>query len=414
MNRIVRGAPLLVALACGCAPSPAPEARTPSHLPAARPAPAYVPVSAPAEAGMSDRLRPALDSILNAAIADRATPGAAVAVGRNGRVVVSAGYGHTDWAGGAPAATDSTLYDLASLTKTVATTTAAMMLEERGELDLDRPVARYLAGFNAPDKAAITPRMLLTHTSGMRSYHPLYREAKGRAEYLKFINARPLAHPPGTRTEYMDWNMVLLQLVIEQVTGEPLDRWLAARVFGPLGMRDTRFTPPASLRPRIAPTEVQAFRGGLVWGEVHDENAWALGGVAGHAGLFSSARDLAVFARMMLGGGSVGGVRLLRPETVARWTRRQGGGSSRVLGWDTFTPGSGAGRYFSERSFGHTGFTGTSIWMDPENGVFVVLLTNRVNPTRDNSKHVPLRSAVSNAVQRSVLGVAPRAAGARR
>ncbi len=404
MNRFVFWA---LALLAACAPSPAPTREKPTAAPppAVVPRPAPRPALAtPADVGMSDRLIPSLDSILEAAIADRASPGAAVAVGRSGRIVVSKGYGRTDWAQGAPAVTDSTIYDLASLTKVVATTTAAMILEEEGRLELDRAVAHYLPGFDAPDKASITPRMLLAHNSGMRSYHVLYREAKGREEYLKAINARPLAHPPGAHTEYIDWNLIVLQLVIERVTGEPLDEFLRKRVFGPLGMRDTRFNPPDSLRPRVAPTEVQAFRGGQVWGVVHDENAWSLGGVAGHAGLFSSARDLAVFATMMLNGGEYGGVRILRPETIARWTRRQASGSSRALGWDTPYPGSSAGRHFSPSSFGHTGFTGTSIWMDPVNRVFVVLLTNRINPTRDNPKLGPLRSAVANAVQRSVLG----------
>jgi CubicO group peptidase (beta-lactamase class C family) len=329
-----------------------------------------------------------LDGVLAAAIADRATPGAAIAVGRNGRVVVSRGYGRTDWAAGAPAATDSTLYDLASLTKVVATTTAAMMLVERGQLDLDAPVARWLPGFHA----RITPRMLLTHTSGIRSNHHLYREVKGREEYLKHIIVKPLARAPGTRSVYDDWNMVALQLVIERITGQPLDRWAREHIFAPLGLRDTGFNPAASLRPRIAPTEIQEFRGGKVWGEAHDENAWALGGVAGHAGLFSSARDLAVFAAMMLNGGEHGGVRLLRPETIARWTTPQPGAATRALGWDT-RPG---------RTFGHMGFTGTSIWMYPEQGLFIILLTNRVNPTRDNRKIGPLRAAVTGTVRRSI------------
>ncbi|HEX8673450.1 MAG TPA: serine hydrolase domain-containing protein [Longimicrobium sp.] len=408
MNRVLFAA---IALLAACAPSPAPTREKPAAAPvrpvAPRPAPRPA-LAAPGEVGMSDRLIPSLDSIIEAAIADRASPGAAIAVGRSGRIVASKGYGRTDWAQGAPAVTDSTLYDLASLTKVVATTTAAMILEEEGRLDLDRPVARYLPGFDAPDKAAITPRMLLAHNSGMNAYHTLYREAKGREEYLKAINARPLAHPPGTHFEYIDWNLIVLQLVVERVTSEPLDEFLRKRVFEPLGMRDTRFNPPESLRPRVAPTEVQAFRGGQVWGVVHDENAWSLGGVAGHAGLFSSARDLAVFATMMLNGGEYGAVRILRPETISRWTRRQAPASSRALGWDTPYPGSSAGRNFSPTSFGHTGFTGTSIWMDPVNGVFVVLLTNRINPTRDNPKLGPLRIAVANAVQGSVVGPAPR------
>ncbi|MEJ7813002.1 MAG: serine hydrolase domain-containing protein, partial [Gemmatimonadaceae bacterium] len=315
------------------------------------------------------------------------------------------GWGRQDWAPGALPVTDSTIYDMASLTKVVATTTAAMLLEEDGRLDLERTVASYVPEYAAPEKAPITVRMLLLHTSGMKQYQFLYREIRGREQYLRRINAHPLLHVPGERSDYTDWNMIVLQAVVERVSGRLLDSLLAERVFSPLGMRDTGFNPPASLKPRIAPTEVQAFRGGQVWGVVHDENAWAIGGVAGHAGLFSSARDLAVFAQMLLNGGEYGGVRVLRPETVARWTARQRRDASRALGWETPSPGSSAGRFFSPRSFGHTGFTGTSLWMDPEKGLFVVLLTNRVNPTRNNQKIGPLRRAVADAVQSAVLDV---------
>jgi CubicO group peptidase (beta-lactamase class C family) len=278
-----------------------------------------------------------------------------------------------------------------------------MLLEEAGKLDVERPVRDYVPEFDAPDKAAITVRMLLQHRSGMKAFHPLYQTEKGREAYLRRINAHPLLHRPGETSDYTDWNMIVMQAVVERIAGEPLDRFLAARVFGPLGMRDTRFNPDSALRPRIAPTEVQPFRGGQVWGVVHDENAWALGGVSGHAGLFSSARDLAVFTEMLLDGGEYGGVRLLRPETVARWTARQAPDASRALGWDTPSPGSSAGRYLSARSFGHTGFTGTSIWVDPEQQLVVVLLTNRVDPTRDNPKIDPLRRAVADAVRAAVV-----------
>jgi CubicO group peptidase (beta-lactamase class C family) len=278
-----------------------------------------------------------------------------------------------------------------------------MLLEEEGRLDLDRTVASYLPGFNAPDKAPITVRMLLTHRGGMEAFAPLYREFRGREQYLEQINRRPLTSVPGTETVYSDWDLILTQLILERITGKPLDQLLRERVFGALGMRDTGFNPAESLKARVAPTEIQAFRGGQVWGVVHDENAWALGGVAGHAGLFSSARDLAVFAQMLLNGGTYGGTRILRPETIARWTARQSKGTSRALGWDTPSPGSSAGRYFSPRSFGHTGFTGTSIWIDPDKDLFVVLLTNRVNPSRENPKVGPLRRAVSDAVQEAVL-----------
>src|SRR5690606_2771058 len=221
--------------------------------------------------------------------------------------------------------------DLASLTKVVGTTTAAMILEDEGRLDIDRPVRDYLPDFDDPAKAGITVRMLLTHNGGLEAFAPLFREFRGREQYLEQINARPLESEPGTRTVYSDWDFILLQLIIERITGQPLDRFLHERVFAPLGMNDTRFTPPEEWKPRIAPTEIDTMRGGKVWGFVHDENAWAIGGVAGHAGLFSSARDLAVFATMMLNGGRHAGAQIIRPETVARWTARHGQ-SSRALG----------------------------------------------------------------------------------
>jgi len=352
----------------------------------------------PADAGFSDALIPRIDSIISAAIADSATPGATIAVARHGKLVLLKGYGRTDWAESAPAVNDSTMYDLASLTKVVAATTAAMILEEEEKLDLDRTVASYLPEYDQPDKRSISVRMLLTHMSGVRSNFPLWRDAKGREGYLAAMAKHPLAFEPGVQALYTDWNMLLLQFVIERVTGQMLDEFVTARISDPLGLRDTRYTPPALLRPRIAPTETKDYRGGQVWGEVHDETAWALGGVSGNAGLFSSARDLAVFMQMMLNGGRYGDARIVKPATIARWTAPQREDASRALGWDTPSPNSSAGRYFSARSFGHTGFTGTSIWADPEKGLFVVLLTNRVNPTRENQKIVPLRRAIADAV----------------
>jgi CubicO group peptidase (beta-lactamase class C family) len=278
-----------------------------------------------------------------------------------------------------------------------------MILEEHGLLDLDRTVASYLPEFNAPDKAGITMRMVVTHRGGLEAFAALYKEFKGREQYLTQINARPLKSRPGTETVYSDWDMILTQLVIERITGQTLDRFVAEKVFTPLGMTSTMFTPDSTQYfARIAPTEIDSVRGGLVHGKVHDENAWAMGGVSGHAGLFSTAHDLAIFAQMLLNGGTYNGIRIVKPSTVARWTAPQSGTSSRALGWDTPSKGSSAGQYFSPRSFGHTGFTGTSMWMDPERGLFVILLTNRVDPTRNNNKHVPLRRAVADAAQTSI------------
>lgn len=401
---MIRTARLAILFASAATAAPAQGIRVQKDRPnAAAPTGVMLVRARPSDVAMSNALIPRLDSVIKAGIADHATPGATLAVVRRGKILALKGYGHTDWAPGAPAATDSTMYDMASLTKVVATTTAAMILEEEGKLDINRTVASYLPEYDVPDKRMITLRMLLTHASGIKSNFPLWKDAKGREQYFKGMIAFPLVREPGSAVEYTDWNMVLMQFVIERITGQTLDQFVQARVFGPLGMRDTQYLPPESLKPRIAPTETEDFRGGQVWGVVHDETAWALGGVSGNAGLFSSARDLAVFVQMLLNGGSYGDVKILKPSTVARWTARQRPDASRALGWDTPSPQSSAGRFFSLRSFGHTGFTGTSIWADPEKELFVVLLTNRVNPTRDNQKIGPLRRAVADVVQQAVL-----------
>ena len=371
---------------------------------------------------MSADLGARLDSIVAVAMSQGAAPGVALAVGRYGRLVHLRAYGRIDVAPDAPAVTDSTMFDMASLTKVVATTTAAMILEDEGRLDLDAPIRNYLPEITDSAKAGITVRMILTHSGGFEAFAALWRDLHGRAQYLEQINARPLAYTPGDSVIYSDWDFVLAGLIIERITGMSLDQFLETRVWQPLGMQDTGFNPLASapipadsvctvafradhpLLSRIAVTEMDTvYRHIHVHGIVHDENACALGGVAGHAGLFSSARDVAVFSQMMLNGGQYGGVRLIQPTTVARWTARQNKSSSRALGWDTPSERSSAGRYFSPRSFGHTGFTGTSIWMDPERGVFVVVLTNRVNPTRANMRHEALRRDIANAVQAAIV-----------
>jgi len=396
---VIHASTLLSLMACAPTPPPA-VAPVPARMESV---PALV-RAAPDAVAMHPGLPAQLDSLIAAALADGAAPGATVAVGRWGRIVHAEAFGRIDAAADAAAVDVHTIFDLASLTKVVAGTTAAMILEEEGRLDLDRRVVDYLPEFDDPAKAPITLRLLLEHRGGLEAFARLFTEFRGREQYLEQINRRPLRRAPGTETEYSDWDLILLQLVMERVTGQPLDVFLQDRVFGPLGMTQTMFNPPAELRHRIAATEVDAQgRGGLIHGEVHDPNAWAIGGVAGHAGLFSTAGDLAVFAQMMLNGGEYDGVRILKPQTIARWTAPQVAGSSRALGWDTPSGRSSAGRFFGPRSFGHTGYTGTSMWVDPERGVFVVLLTNRVNPTSENQRHVPLRRAVADAVQAAIL-----------
>lgn len=389
---------LISSFAVACAP-PAPQ---PS--PAAPPITYIAPQVGLNNSGLDTALVGRLDKIVKEAMEEAVAPAVAIAVGRNGRIAYMKGYGHISWdIPSSPAVDTNTLFDLASLTKVVATTTMAMIMEEAGQLDLDRTVSSYLPEFNSPEKLGITVRQLLTHNGGLEAGGNTFN-ARGREAYLRLINARPLEYQPGTRMIYSDWDMILLQLVLERISGKTLDVLTAEKIFRPLGMTDTQFSPPFTLRPRIAPTQVDDARGGLLWGTVHDENAYMLGGVAGHAGLYSTARDLALFSLMMLNGGEGNGVRIAKPSTIARWTARQGKESSRTLGWDTPDGGSSAGQFFSPWSYGHTGFTGTSIWIDPQKDLFVVVLTNRVNPTRSNTRHVQLRRDVVDAVGQAVLG----------
>jgi CubicO group peptidase (beta-lactamase class C family) len=405
---------MVAVVAAGCATAPPPIAPAPEPARMAT-LPALVAAS-PEDVGMNPRLGSVLDSVMEAGLAAGAAPGGSLAVGRYGRLVHLRGYGQlasTD----RTEVTEHTLYDLASLSKVIATTTSAMILEEQGLLQLDRPVGFYLPRFGNPivpgapydtAKSAITVRMLLTHSGGLEAFAPLYLpeygSLRGRDAYLAAISDRPLAYVPGTKVIYSDWDFVLMQLVIEKITGTTLDQFAWKHIFEPLGMRETTYLPGPLLLPRVAPTAVDTSRGGLLRGLVHDGNAWAIGGVSGHAGLFSTASDLAIFAQMLLNGGSYNGVRIVRPETLARWTAPQLVGESRALGWDTPSGRSSAGRYFGPRSFGHTGFTGTSIWLDPERGVFVVLLLNRVNLGGDaNNNHTALRREVANAVQNGIL-----------
>ena len=341
--------------------------------------------------------------LMEKAVAARAFPGAVLAVGYQGELVGLKAVGKFDYSQESPAVATDTIYDLASVSKAVATTTAVALLYQQGKLQLEAPLVRYLPEFGGiAGHDQITVRHLLTHTSGLPAYERLFRKAGDKQALLERIYAMPLAARPGNKFIYSDFGMILLGEIIERVAGQPLDQFLHRQVFEPLGMKDSFYRPPKSLLARIAPTEQdKLFRKRLIRGEVHDEHAWVMGGVAGHAGLFSTARDLAVFAQMMLNGGAYGGRRILERRTIQEFTTRQPGprGSTRALGWDRPSrKGSSAGAHFSPRSFGHTGFTGTSLWVDPEKQLFVVLLSNRVHPTRANLQIRKVRPAVHNAV----------------
>ncbi len=321
----------------------------------------------------------------------KAFPGAVIAVGQHGRLVALKSFGRLDSSPAAPLMPEDAVFDLASLTKVVATTTAAAMLVDQGKLNLDAPVVRYLPAFAAtPGHDKIKVRHLLAHSSGLYSTDALWKQAKDRAGIIAQINAMTMKWEPGSHYQYRDENMMLLAEIVRHLSGQRIDAYAAAHIFRPLGMKDTRFNPPAEWLARIAPTEQDmTFRKTLVIGQVHDENAYVMGGVAGHAGLFSTAPDLARFCQMMLNHGRYGGKQLIRRATVDQFMRRQmlPPDNSYALGWDTAgIAGKFTGDKASPGAIIHTGFTGTSLYIDPERDAFIIILTNRVNPTREKSQ----------------------------
>jgi CubicO group peptidase (beta-lactamase class C family) len=320
-----------------------------------------------------------------------------------------AAYGHTyDYASPTQhaaepiqAATD-TLYDLASITK-LFTATAVMRLVEQGRLALDEPVARWLPDFAGGGKADVTLRELLTHTSGLPDYLQLWKLESTPDARMQRVLATPIVARPGSVFRYSDLGLIALGHLVHEVAGASLEQVVQDLVIAPLRLAHTRYTPPGELRQRIAPTEFEDAVGrGLVWGEVHDENAWSLGGVAGHAGLFGTAQDLGRFAQLYLDGGALDGTRLLSTDTVAQMTRNQIGELEwRGLGWE-LNADYYMGRLASPQTFGHTGFTGTSLVVDPTRQLIVVLLTNRVHPSRKGPSENGARQAVANAALAAV------------
>ena len=333
---------------------------------------ARIPHVAPEAAGMSASRLALIDEVMRRGIAAGGFPGGAIIVGRRSGIVWERGYGTLDWITGTPVDAERTMYDVASLTKVVATTAATMVLVDRGKLRLDDQVVRSLPTFAGRDKSVVTIRDLLMHRSGLPAGRVLSGRRSRPASARKVVLTTPLVRQPGSRIEYSDLGADVLGFVVERIAQERLDRFLRRTVYDPLGMGSTMFRPGPTLRARIAPTEVAVARG-----DVHDRNARALGGVAGHAGLFTTAGDLAVFARVMLDNGMAAGKKVFTDSTVREFTRP--GQGWRALGWETCSGGGSCGRYFSARAFGHTGFTGTSMWIDPERDLFVIVLTNWIH-----------------------------------
>jgi CubicO group peptidase (beta-lactamase class C family) len=348
---------------------------------------------------------------LDEAIAARAFPGCAFGVLAEGEVAVVDALGHFTYEKDSRAVTAETVYDVASLTKVAATTVAAMLLQQRGRLDLETPLAELLPGFRenraagatGPTAGGVTLRHLLAHNSGLPGYVEFFRTATTPDALLQACLKLPLEATPGARAEYSDPGFILLGKALEALTGEALASWVGREVYLPLGLTATGFSPSLSTRSLIPPTEEdRILRGRRIQGEVQDENAWLLGGAAGHAGLFSNVADLLLVAGEILAA-NAGVGRLFEAATVALFAQRQGPeGSSRALGWDTPSENSSAGEHFSLRSIGHLGFSGCSLWIDLEAAVAIVLLTNRTWPDRQSHLIRTVRPAFHNAVREAL------------
>jgi serine-type D-Ala-D-Ala carboxypeptidase len=351
-------------------------------------------------------------AVLTASVRDSAFPGAYVVIGDTRGTLAEHGAGRLDWKAKSPRPSATTLWDLASLTKVVGTTTAFAQLVERGLVDLDAPVQRYVSDWIGPGKDSVTVRHLLTHTSGLPSFKPYDQQTHNPDSLATLLFSTPLERRPGERMVYSDIGAHMLGVIIERVTGQRIDAYLKANVFAPMKMSETMYNPPKRLVKRVAPTELQAERGGLVHGAVHDERAFYIGGIAPHAGLFSTGRDLSRFATAMLRGGTLDGRRILTRETIALFSSYVDSTfSNRGLGWqkpdmETMpykTPSAAwAGQFMSHRAYGHTGFTGTSIAIDPKLDLYIILLSNRVNPTRNNPRITEVRRRLADAVVSAV------------
>ena len=393
---MTRRAAALVLAALACAPHPAPPA-----APLAR-RPDWAP------------LRQFLDS----AVAAGAAPGIVVAVSWPGHRYV---YGTGHLGDGIQNRPDRhTVYDLASLTKVVGLTTAMMWAVDEGRLDLDAPASRYVPAVQGPGTDRITLRLLLAHASGLPAWRPLYLRAASRAGVFAAADSTPLDTVPGARFTYSDIGAILLTQAIESVYGERIDTLLARRLFRPLGMRSTTFNPPVAWIPRVAPTEFDAYRGRMIRGQVHDENAWRMDGVSGHAGIFSTGDDLLTFGEWWIsqarGTAAVPGKPAVRAAVLRSFTVPQElpAGSPRALGWEVPTADNTGSVFLAAGSVGHTGFTGTSIWMDPVRGVVIVVLGNRVHPTRANERFAGVRRGAGDLVLSALDPALQRAAAAPR
>ena len=360
----------------------------------------------PSDVGFDPIALNKVDTIVAAAIADSAFPGAVLLVAKDGYIVHEKAYGRMTYDPTAvPVSTDA-LFDLASVTKVIATTSAVMHLVDEKRIALNDPVVKFIPEFGQNGKDKVTLYNLMVHNSGLQAWRKYYEICDSPKCELDSIFSAPLVYRTGDSTIYSDLGLITMGKVIENVTNTSLDKYVDSVFFKPLGMKNTMYNPPQAVWGKVVPTEVDSqwkktYR--AVKGRVHDENAATLGGVSGHAGLFSTASDLVKILQMELNGGIYGGTRYLLEETIKQFTKRQSDQSSRGIGWDTKSSESSfSGKYTSAKTFLHTGFTGTSVVVDPDKKVIVVFLTNRVYPTRNSSKIFKIRPAVHNAIFQSL------------
>lgn len=341
-----------------------------------------------------------IDNLITEAVLERTFPGAALIIWKDDSVLFENYYGRFTYENESESISEKTIFDLASLTKVVATTTAAMICLERNLLSIDDKVKEFIPGFAVNGKENITIRNLLLHNSGLPAWKKFYGREMNKTSVLEEIYSSSLEYKTGTKTVYSDLGIITLGKIIEKVSGLSLDNFCRKEIFIPLEMNSTFYNPDDQMKKFCAPTEQDNYwRNKLLQGEVHDETAALLGGVAGHAGLFSTVKDLSNFMSMMMNKGVYKNQRIVNAETINIFTNKQSQQSSRGLGWDTKSEkGSSAGNLFSPNSFGHTGFTGTSIWADPERNLFVVFLTNRVYPSRENTKIISFRPKLHDAI----------------
>ncbi|MFB3897096.1 MAG: serine hydrolase domain-containing protein [bacterium] len=363
---------------------------------------AYLPTTSPDKVGMSASILASVDSVINAGIADKNTPGAVLLVGHQGKIVYKKAYGNRMVTPRVEKMTVDTIFDMASLTKPTATGCGIMKLVEEGKLDVHEKAAKYFPEFAQNGKENITLADLLTHTSGLIPDGDYYEKNMGYKGIIKNLAEMHCRYTTGTRFVYSDLGYMTLGEIISRVSGKPENVYVTKKIFKPLGMKDTGYLPPKSKWSRCAPTEFR--HGKLLQGQVHDPTAWEMGGVAGHAGLFSTADDMAIFCQMFLNNGEYKGIRIFKPETIKLMTTNQSPitDQARGFGWDIGSKySSQRGHIFPKEGYGHTGWTGTSVWIDPASQTFVILLCNRNHPKGGDV--TDLRAAVADVVAKSII-----------